>query len=362
MGYPAPAMSLERFDTPLLRRALLVAFVAIHILSILAPADVLAPVDPWQLGRKVWEGQIPYRDFPLEYPPGSILAFLLPGAAPHALAPTVLALQAVAAEAAVIWFVLRRVDGAMWRWVPLSMLLFPLLAGGFDALPMAAIAASTALLAAGTASGWWVAALGAIVKLSPATAWVWGRTAWPTAVFTAFVTGAVLLAPSLLARHPDDGYLGYSLHRGVQVESVAATTTWVRHRLTGEESQFAYRFKAHEIDGADVSAAVWALLGLAGLGIVALKVVRDAPVDPWLAAFATLTIVLTANKVLSPQFIAWPAPVAAVLGGVWFRAWLVITGLTMAAYLGDGPTWILTCAAVRNAALVVVAVAAVRRL
>src|SRR4051812_31590667 len=161
-------MSLERPASPLLRRALVGAVVALHVLAVLAPADVLAPVDPWRIGRMVWHGRLPYRDFPLEYPPGSILAFLLPGAVPHFLAPAVLALEAVAAEAAVVWFVLRPVEGALWRWVPLSLLLFPFLAGGFDALPMAAIAGSTMLLAGGAASGWWVAGLGAVVKLSPA--------------------------------------------------------------------------------------------------------------------------------------------------------------------------------------------------
>ena len=168
-------MTLKQLDSPLLRRSLLAAFVALHILFVLAPADVLAPVDPWRLGRMVWQGKIPYRDFPLEYPPGSVLAFLLPGAVPHSLAPIVLALQAAAAEAAMMWFVLRRVEGSLWRWVPLSMLVFPFLSGGFDALPMLAIAGSTALLARGAASGWWLAGAGAVLKLTPGVAWVWGR-------------------------------------------------------------------------------------------------------------------------------------------------------------------------------------------
>ena len=213
--------------SPLLRRALLLTLVAIHVMAVLAPADVLAPVDPWEIGRKIWEGAVPYRDFGFEYPPGAILAFLLPGAVPKDLATTVLALEAVAAEVAVV-LLLRRFDGALWRWVPFSILLFPFLAGGFDALPMAAIAWSTALLAAGAGAGWWVAAAGAAVKLVPGGAWVWGRRGLWQAVAALVVIVPVLLAPGLLARHPDDAYIGYTLHRGVQVESVAASTTWLR--------------------------------------------------------------------------------------------------------------------------------------
>lgn len=355
-------MSLERPDSPLLRRSLLVAFAAVHLLAVAAPADVLAPVDPWRIGRMIWDGQLPYRDFPLEYPPGSLLAFLLPGAVPHGLAPSVLALQAVAVEAAVMWWVLRPVDGALWRWVSLSMMVFPFLAGGFDALPMAAIAGSTALLAGGSAAGWWLAGLGAVVKIAPGAAWVWGRGHVGMAVAALAVTAAVLLVPGAIADDPDDAYLGYALHRGVQVESVAATTAWVAQRVAGETPRFAYRFKAYEIDGAGGAAAGWTVVGVAGIVLVALMAGRGGPADPWLAAFTTVVLFLIANKVLSPQFVAWPAPLAAVLGGWWFRSWLAIAALTLAAYLGDGPTWILSCAALRNVVLVLAAAAGLRAL
>lgn len=350
---PASSVPAVPPASPLLRRALLLTLVAVHVMAVLAPADVLAPVDPWEIGRKIWEGAVPYRDFGFEYPPGAILAFLLPGAVPKDLAGTVLALEAVAAEVAVV-LLLRRFDGALWRWVPFSILLFPFLAGGFDALPMAAIAWSTALLAAGAGAGWWVAAAGAAVKLVPGGAWVWGRRGLWQAVAALVVIVPVLLAPGLLARHPDDAYLGYTLHRGVQVESVAASTTWLGHRLTGRESTFEYRFKAFEIEGAGTVAAAWALVGFAGLAVVAWGA-RRAGADPWLASFTTVLLLMISSKVLSPQFVAWPAPLAAVLGGRWFVGWLLIVGLTVVAYVGEGPTWILTFALARNVALLALA-------
>jgi hypothetical protein len=355
-------VSLERLDTPLLRRALLAAVVGLHLLFVLAPADVLAPVDPWRIGRMIWQGQIPYRDFPLEYPPGAVLAFLLPGAVPHALAEPVLALQAVAAELAVIFLVLRKVDGALWRWLPLSLLVFPFLSGGFDALPMAAIAISTALLAAGRPSGWWVAGAGTLIKLSPAAAWAWSRTAWRTALAALALTAVALLGPTALADHPDDSWFGYTLHRGVQVESLAATTTWVGHRLTGEPSEFAYRFKSFELDGAEGAAKAWLAIGAVGILLVALRATRAPKIDPWLAAFTTVVCLLLSSKVLSPQFIAWPAPLVAVLGGRWFQAWLAIAAVSLFAYLGTGATWILTVSTMRNVGLVAVAALGLRAL
>lgn len=60
---------------------------------------------------------------------------------------------------------------------------------------------------------------------------------------------------------------------------------------------------------------------------------------------------------LSPQFAAWPAPLAAVLGGRWFGAWLTVAGLTALAYVGEGPTWIMVATA-RNVALVATAAGA----
>jgi hypothetical protein len=350
---------LEAPRSPGLRRALVAAVVAVHIAYAVAPADVLAPVDPWRVGRWIWEGRLPYRDFAFEYPPGAGLAFLLPGAVPRAMAPSMLALQAVAAELFVIVVVLRRFPAALWRWLPLSMLIFPFLSGGFDALPMAAIAASTLLIATGQGGGWWLAAFGTLIKLSPGTAWVWGRRALRPALAALAVTVPLLLAPVALARDPDDTYIGFSLHRGVQVESVAATTTWLGRHLTGGQPVYAYRFKSFEIDGAAWAATAWGVAGLTGLVLVA---ARARSADPWLASFTTVVLLLLASKVLSPQFVAWPAPLAAVLGGGWLRAWLAVAALTALAYAGRGPGWILTFAALRNALLVAVAVAALTQL
>ncbi len=60
-------------------RAIVVLAIAIRVMFVIAPFDVLHPVDAHVLGQLVLHGDVPYRDFGLEYPPGSILAMLLPG-------------------------------------------------------------------------------------------------------------------------------------------------------------------------------------------------------------------------------------------------------------------------------------------
>ena len=330
-------------------RPLIVAVVAIHLLAVARPVDVLFPVDPWSVGRLLLDGRIPYRDFQFEYPPLSALAFILPGLVPKGAAATVLALQAVAMELAAVAYI-RRYPGALRRYGAMSFLLFPFLAGGFDAFPMAGLAVSTALLAAGAPAGWWVVAAGAMMKISPGVAWVWCRRHLVVAAAALAVTLAVILVPVALAENRDDDWLTYNIDRGVQVESVAATTTWLARQVNGNPSTYEYRFKAFEIDGATVAASVWVVAGALGMLWV---FVRARGRDAWVLALVAVDLFLISSKVLSPQYFAWTAPLAAVVGGPAFVLHLAMAALTVLAYtVVSGSEAILTVAAVRNVVLV----------
>lgn len=331
------------------QRPILVAAVLIHVLAVLRPLDVLFPVDAWTIGQRLLDGDLPYRDFQFEYPPLSAVAFVLPGLVPRGWASHVLALQAVALEAVAILFI-RRQPGALRRYGLLSILVFPFLAGGLDSLPMAALAASTALLAAGRPAGWVVAALGGMAKIVPVVAWSWCRHHLAVAGAMLVVTAGMLLAPLALSRHDNHDWVSYNLNRGVEVESVAATTTWVANGITGTPSTFAYRFKAYEIAGASGAAAAWMVAG--GLAMACL-VCRSRGRDAWWLALLAVDIFLVACKVLSPQYLAWTAPLAAVVGGRVFRLHLLMIGLTVAAYaLVPGQAAVLAVIAVRNVVLV----------
>ena len=234
-------------------RAIVVLAIAIRTMFVIAPFDVLHPVDAHVLGQLVLHGDVPYRDFGLEYPPGSILAMLLPGLAPAWLAPSVLALQAVACEV-IVWWALGD-DASRRRFLLLSTLAFPVLSGGFDAVSMAALAVSTGLLTKGDDRGWWVAAFGASVKVFPGIAWGWMPRWGRTGVAALAVTIAILLAPMAIGEGRDV-YVNYHADRGVQQESIAASATHLHERVTGGEAEVAYRFRAQEIVGAERSGTI----------------------------------------------------------------------------------------------------------
>jgi hypothetical protein len=332
-------------------RALISAVVVVHVLFIAVPLDVLAPGSAHHVGSLVWHGQMPYRDFGFEYPPLALVAFLAPGAAPPPLAPSVLAFQALALEVAVGWWVVRHHPGALRRYLLLSLFVFPFLSGGFDAFTMATIAFSTALLASGRRKGWGVAALGALTKVSPATAWVWARTHPKHAAVSAVIAGGALAAPLALAPNADATFVGWSLHRGVQAESVAATGTWLARLIGHTPVEFVYRYRSTEIVQAEEVGLAVAIVAAAAFVLLACRARR---IEPWLAAFASLLIFLCGFKVLSPQYLAWGAPLAAIVGGRKFVGYATAAGITTATYLfAETRAVLLGMTAVRNAVLVV---------
>lgn len=355
---------MTRLDRVLARpptwRALVVLAVVIRAMFVVAPFDVLDPLSAHDLGRRVLEGEVPYRDFGLEYPPGALLAMLLPALVPSALAKSVLALQAIVCEL-VVWRVLPD-EPARRRYLLLSTMVFPVLSGGFDAVAMAALVAATALLVRGDSRGWWLASLGTVVKVFPGIAWGatprWGRTGWAALLLAV----AVLLAP-LAVGDGRDVYVGYHAERGVQQESLAASATHLVNRVAGEPTEVAYRFRAQEVVGAETAGTI-ALVGFGALavGLVVWLRVRRPPVDPWLATLALLLVVLCGAKVLSPQFVVMAVPLAAAAGGGWTLALLPIVVLTIGAFLDDSKgRAFMDVVALRNLGLLALALVAAHR-
>jgi hypothetical protein len=339
-------------------RAVVLLAVLLRVAFIVAPFDVLHPVDAHDLGRRLLDGQMPYRDFGLEYPPGALLGFLLPGLAPSSIAPQVVALQALAMDG-LIMLLMRSSQERFRRYVLLSTILFPLMSGGFDAIAMACIAWSTTLIGRDDRRGWWVASLGAAVKIFPGVAWGWARRWGRTGTVALGVAVAVLLVPLALGEGRDV-YVRYHLDRGVQQESLAASATYLVGRVTGEPIEISYRFRAQEVVGAETLGTV--LLVVFGLAACALAVRcrrRSDPLDPWLSSLAVLAVVLCGSKVLSPQFMLLAAPAAAQLGGRIYDAYLAIAVLSILAFTDDGKAdTFMTVVALRNLVFLAVAVGA----
>jgi hypothetical protein len=332
--------------------------IGVRFYFLVFPVSTLDPIDPAGLGRALLHGQIPYRDFPFEYPPGALLGFILPGLLPADSASTVIWLQAVAVE---LWVLaaFRDDSPALRRCLLLTTLQFPLLSGGIDAFVMASLVFATVLLSRSDPRGWWLAGAGASVKLVPGILWGVGARWGRTGLAALLLTVGIVLVPLALAQSSRT-HVGYLLERGVQQESVAATVTWAGQKLRGEEPHIEFRYGAQELEGATgagVTAA--AVFGILVVAVAAALRMGDRNLDIWLSTFAVLLLVLCGSKVLSPQFMIFGAPLAAKLGGRWFITYIPIPVLTFAAFQdsskGDA---FMSVVAIRNALLVGLAGAA----
>jgi hypothetical protein len=238
----------------------------------------------------LWDGRLPYRDFVFEYPPlaiapiaagGSELLFgLLMGAA----------MLVVQHEAG-------RLGGprAAWALVALPLAIGALARTRFDLVPVA-------LLMAGLSRSSAVAlGAGAAVKLFP----ILGARTWRQGVTALGAT--VVVALPFVALSPA-GFLEqfeYHLDRPVQIESTPATVLWMLEgsRVTGP---LPYRSHGLEGGGADAIGLAFALLSAAGMAL-SLRI-RDRV----LGTFAAVLAFVALGKVLSPQYLLWLAPLAAV--------------------------------------------------
>lgn len=338
-------------------KGLLALALIVRVYFLRNPVSTLAPIDPVAVGRALLAGHLPYRSFPFEYPPGALLGFVLPGLFPS-VSSSVIWLQAVFVELSVL--ILFRGDPlVLRRCLLVTTLQFPLISGGIDALVMASLVFATALLSRGDQRGWWLAGFGVSVKLFPGILWGigvrWGRVG----LAALLVTLVVLVAPLAVA-DASRTHVGYQLERGVQQESVAATITWAGQRLRGDQSRIEFRYGAQELVGADrAGVAVSVLFGALLLAVAAVLRWGRREVDVWHATFVVLLVVLCTSKVLSPQFMALGAPLAARIGRRWFLAYLPLPVLTYMAFrdTSKGDVFMSVVAA-RNALLVGLALTA----
>lgn len=287
------------------------------------------------------KGLIPYRDFGLEYPPLALVPIGLAGVLGLAreiyagvfgglmLVAAVLAQQAA-----------ERLGGRRAAWL---LVLLPVAAGAivrtrFDLVPTALALAGLAALAGARPrprAAFALLALGTATKLFPALvaavalAWLWGagrrREARAGALAFAAVL-AVCCVPFLLTS--PSGFaaqLTFHLERPVQIESAPASVLWAlgESHVTGTARRpDAFRSQGLAGGQAGIVAAAFALAQLAAVATaVALAARRRDPAHLCLAAFTVLLAFVALGKVLSPQFLLWLAPLAAVAGAQERRAW-----------------------------------------
>jgi hypothetical protein len=314
-----------------------------------------------ETGEAILSGNVPYRDFFIEYPPGSLTFFV-----PPALFTTNQKDYATffASEMALVLVATLMLTAyaarALGRWWPLpaavftvaTLLLYPVAVTRYDAAVALTFAAAMALAAgipalgrshtAGStalAAAWASLGFGTAAKLVPALATlplglfagsrqgartlkeIARRAAWGLAVFFGVV--AAFFLPAFL--FGGEGFVesfAYHAHRGLQLESLASS---VLMKLGWLEGTF-FEYGAEHVRGWGVEFLSSVSLPITGvlLIVTALLMYREhregrfgpEQVPRFAAAFVLAFMV--GSKVLSPQYMIWLLPLVPLsVGGAW---------------------------------------------
>jgi len=273
-----------------------------------------------------------------------------PGVYPFlALVPIAIATEGVGAwfvlvvivDAVALAFVARRSLTAAFVWLAFQLALGPIALGRIDAVTVAlAIIAVTILERSPRVSGVLVA-VATWVKVWPVAV---GLAAMRSARFASFATWSIGTAIALAVagivvgdRFSVFSFLSQQQGRGIQVEAVAATP-WLWDAWAAGQSVVTYSADIHtfEIVGPGTSlvaqvltvAQVVALLAV-GLALVANR--RSATIASASFGYSLLVLVsllVTTNKVGSPQFVSWFAvPLVAMVLANASRATAVLVAL-----------------------------------
>jgi hypothetical protein len=308
-------------------------------------------------GSAIDSGQVPYRDFAVEYPPGALPVFALPalrGAHGDVFRRRFELLMAFLGEVMVICVAVALVAlGAGRRWLLAALgfvalaavALGPVVLTRFDLWPAVLTAAALAALISGRLR-LGHAALGAAVaaKLYPAVlvpitiAYVWKREGRREAVacggLLLVVLAAVFVPFIVLAPHGVWGSFWNQGSRPLQIESLGAALLLAGHHVFGYSLTMDSSHGSQNLAGTgpDAFAVALSVLQLAALIATWVLFARGPAMRErmLLASAAALVAFVALGKVLSPQFLIWLIPVVPLVYG---RRGLTASVLLAAALL-----------------------------
>ena len=358
-------------------------------------------------GNAIADGKVPYRDFELEYPPGALPVFALPGLAKpgkdqqvttgfRRSFETIMWLCGAAAIAAmaVVLRALRRSRVNVWAALCFAavapLLLGSVLLSRFDLWPAAIVASALAALVSGRLRlGHVLLGLGVTAKFYPgvfvplAVAFVWKQAGRREALIClGLVLGvvAVVFAPFVILS-PGGVWQSVSvqLRRPLQVESLGSALLLVGHHVfgldvTGDTSHGSQNLAGTAADRLAVALTVlqagvliWIWTAFARRQGGAEALVRSAA--------AALGAFIAFGKVLSPQFLIWLIPVVPLVAGrrglraslllgsalVLTQIWFPFRYFRLSLHFEAGLSWVLLARDLTLIALVGVLTVTLRR-
>ncbi|MGH3012074.1 MAG: glycosyltransferase 87 family protein [Gaiellaceae bacterium] len=309
----------------------------------------LPPFDDYQIidtpvyreyGEAMAAGEVPYRDFELEYPPGALPTFLLPTLGPAEHYDSIFEALMLACAAALLVLAVQgavALGGSPTRLlaVAVGIGLFPLALGTvvltrYDLWPAALTAAALAAVLSGRERlGLAVLALAVTAKIYPLVLLppllvylARGKGGREAAIGLGFFTAtlAVVVAPfAVLAPEGLVDSVDRQLGRPLQIESLGSSLLLAANQLGLYEPTVVSSHGSQNLVGSlpDALATAQTVLQAAALLVVWLLFARG-PATParLVAACAASVVVFVAfGKVLSPQFLIWLVPVVALVAG-----------------------------------------------
>jgi hypothetical protein len=316
-------------------------------------------VEPyWRDAGAISRGLVPYRDFPLEYPPLSLPAFLLPIALPGGgvtltsyrwAFEVLMAACVVGLVPIVAWTVARLRGGRLDVWLAAGFVaLSPILLGSlmisrYDIWP----ALLTALATLAAVSGrhrvaFAILALAVLAKVYPIflvpvfAAYAWhaaGRREAIVATAVGALVGLAGLVP-FVALDPEGAFDPFirALVRPLQTESLGASILAGLHNWLGIDiGRVTYTYFSFNLEGAlasQASSLQSVALLVALLAVWAIAFSRPAGDRGFVvASAAVVAIVVALGKVLSPQYLIWLVPPVAVLAPIRFARPMVFLAI-----------------------------------
>lgn len=345
--------------------AVYLAVVIVHLLAGILVGQLTPPGPLSTLGiyfddaMRMAQGQVPYRDFTLEYPPLSIPFFWLPLLGGHSMdtyrplfAQEIMLVDLLGALITV-WAIRRfHLNGAFWAVLiaqPLWLLAadHSIIFERYDLVPGVACLAAIVLLAARKDRwAWVVLGIATALKLYPAVLGpiflivVWQRREKSELAMDVLACAWAVVLPSVAAVRGDVPalwtFVTYHLDRGLEIESFWANVLMLGH-LVGLPVLHVHGAGSEEVEaplsdvlaGLSLPLTVLALFGVYAVGWRTLRgLADDAAVltrVTRLSLAATLVFML-GGKVLSPQYLLWLYPLVPLVGGTWITAAVLFGG------------------------------------
>jgi uncharacterized membrane protein len=277
--------------------------------------------------------RVPYRDFPVDYPPGSLPVFVLPAYFDNYASAFEWVMAGCGVALVGVLAFVRREAAFYAAFAPL--LVGSLILSRFDLWPaLLIVAALAALLLGRDGIGW--AFLGAavaaklwpLVIVPPALVWSARRGHARSAVAGVAVAVAAFVPIALIAPHGVLHTLTSQASRPLQVESLGAallTTFGHPNVVTSHGSQ--------NLSGHGAAAAVLSAVGTLAVIAVWIAFARGPATRERFVRYSVAAVCafVAFDKVLSPQYLLWLIPIVPLVRG---RRGLAATGvLTLACVL-----------------------------